>query len=289
MGINFYSGSFRENLVATIPLIGSQINTKFKIKTFCNAKGGTGKTTISSQVAMRASTLGLKTLIIDLDPQAQTTHVLGLTVDDSLYTIGDVFDQECMIENTIVQVTPFLSLIPSSLNISTADRTLDKLSNREKRLKSLLTSLRAKFDLIIIDTNPAPSTLNVNAFLAADELCIITATDLLSVRGLGTLFDILDDLKEQYEYQPSIKIVPNLFDGRDRISRESLAFLRQDYAEFITKAVIRKNTDIREAQKLGQSIWQYNRNSHGAMDLATLTDELLNPENLNLIREGGVA
>jgi chromosome partitioning protein len=130
--------------------------------------------------------------------------------------------------------------------------------------------------MIILDTNPSASMVNINAILAADELCIVSATDYLAVNGLKNLFSILQELEEDFEHTPNVRIIPNLYDIRDGIAQESLGFLRKEYKEYTTKVVVRKNTDIREAQKLGQVIWQFNKKSAGSEDIMELTKELIN-------------
>ena len=259
-----------------------------KIKVFANLKGGVGKSSISTQFAMRASACGLKTLLIDLDPQAQATLTLGLEeITDSIPTILNCLvgrgDEKAEISQVIIPVTPFLSLIPSSLSLSSIEIKLYQENRRAEKLKFLLDSIRSQWDLIIVDTNPSASLLNVNALLAADELCIVCATDFLSVTGLKQLFGVLKDLQVDFEdFGPSIRIIPNLFDVREAIAQESLGVLRQNYSSMLTTTVVRKNVDLKEAQKGAQAVWLYNKKSSAADDIISLTEELiLEVDNVN--------
>jgi chromosome partitioning protein len=251
-----------------------------KIKVFANLKGGVGKSSLASQFAMRASAMGLKTLLIDLDAQAHATLALGIEISDSCPTILNCMigkgDDKMSIEEVIQPITPFLSLIPASLSLSTLEAKLHSENRRVEKLQLMLGKIRDQWDLIVIDTNPSASVLNINALLAADELCVVCATDFLSVTGLKQLFEIIKDLQEDFDsFGPSVRVIPNLFDVREAIAQESLGVLRQSYRTMLTNTVVRKNVDLKEAQKDAQAVWLYNRKSPAAEDIIALTDELM--------------
>lgn len=254
---------------------------KKKIKVFANLKGGVGKSSISSQVAMRASAMGLKTLLIDLDPQAHATLALGFEdAQEEHPTILNCIvgkpGEKIDLKEAIIEITPFLSLIPANLSLSTLEAKLNLDNRRTERLKNLLHPIRDEWDLIVIDTNPSASLLNINALLAADEVCVVCATDFLSVTGLKSLFTVIDDLSADFpEFDPDLKVIPNLYDIREAIAQESLGVLRQKFGEQLTNTVVRKNVDLKEAQKGAQAVWIYNRKSPAAEDIIALTDELV--------------
>jgi len=252
-----------------------------KVKVFANLKGGVGKSSISSQFAMRASACGLKTLLIDLDPQAHATLSLGMSeIDENTPTILNCLvgrgTEKADISKMIQTITPLLGLIPSNLSLSSIEIKLHSENRRAEKLKAILDPIRNQWDLIIIDTNPSASLLNINALLAADELCVVCATDFLSVTGLKQLFDVLKDLQEDFEdFRPPVRIIPNLFDVREAIAQEALGLLRQNYGDFLTNTVVRKNVDLKEAQKASQAVWIYNKKSSAAEDIIALTNELI--------------
>jgi chromosome partitioning protein len=251
-----------------------------KIKVFANLKGGVGKSSLASQFAMRASAMGLKTLLIDLDAQAHATLALGIEINDSCPTILNSMigkgEDKMSIEEVIQPITPFLSLIPASLSLSTLEAKLHSEHRRVEKLQIMLDKIRDQWDLIVIDTNPSASVLNINALLAADELCVVCATDFLSVTGLKQLFEIIKDLQEDFSsFGPSVRVIPNLFDVREAIAQESLGVLRQSYRTMLTNTVVRKNVDLKEAQKEAQAVWLYNRKSPAAEDIIALTNELI--------------
>ena len=256
------------------------IKPKKKRKVFSNLKGGVGKSTVACQVAMRASAKGLKTLVIDLDPQGHTSLAFrvfdpgGPTILDCLIKESNSKDR-APIEDRTVEVTPFLSVVPSNISLSTGEIKLVADNKRAERLKMLLDSIEHRWDLIIIDTGPSAGLLNINAFLASDEIVIVTETDFYSVAGLVTFFSIIEELEDDFGFRPAIRIVPNRFDIRENSSQEALGALRANYSEYLTSTVVRKNVDIKEAHKLGTPIWTYKSKSTGSEDLKSLTDEII--------------
>lgn len=253
-----------------------------KVKVFANLKGGVGKSSLASQVAMRASASGTRTLLIDLDPQAHASLALGFdNLSEEIPTILNcMFAQsngkKASIDDVIQMVTPFLGIIPSSLAMSSLEVKLQQDYKGAEKLKKVLEQIRDDWDLIVIDTNPSASLLNINALLAADELCVVCATDFLSVSGLRQLFQILKDLQEDFDdFGPEIRVIPNLFDVREAIAQEALGVLRQQYGKFCCNTVVRKNVDLKEAQKLAQAVWLYKKRSPAAEDIAALTHELI--------------
>lgn len=270
-------------------LLGDKITRPqdLQIKVVANLKGGVGKSTLASQVAIRSAAAGVRTLLIDLDAQAHASKSLGFNSNDETPTILNCIvgkpNERLSISEVIVSITPMLSLVPSSLSVSAAESRLQfEKGSREERLKQILEPLRAEFDLILIDTNPSASLLNINALLAADELCLVTETDYLSVSGLKQMFTILRDLQDEFEgFAPSVRVIPNLFDVREAACQASLGALRQNYGEFLTNTVVRKNADMREAQNHAQAIWMWKKRSPAAEDIDALTKELLSEPEAN--------
>ncbi len=250
-----------------------------KIKIFANLKGGVGKSTIAAQFAMRASAQGLKTLVIDLDPQAHATKILHFKDHEimNLSTFRDVItgDGASQVQDVILEVTPLLHLIPSNLSLSVLELELFPKPNREQRIIKPIRSLRDHYDLIVIDTNPSPSTVNISAILAADELCIVTETDQLSTQGLSSIFQVLEQIDADFDYSPSARIIANKFDVRESMAQKAIGFLRENFGDILVKTVVGKNIDIKESQSYHCSVWQYKRSSPGSEDIVALTNDLI--------------
>jgi chromosome partitioning protein len=248
-----------------------------KTKVFANMKGGVGKSTVSSQFAMRAAAMGIKTLMIDCDPQAHASQSLGFKERDLLErpTIRDIIIDEKAHEECVVAVTPFLHLIPSNLSLSSLEMELFPKNARERKIPMFLQSVRDKYELIVVDTNPSASIVNLSSILGADELCVVAATDHMAVTGISKIMTILQQLEQDFEAVPPVRVIANLFDVRESMAQESIGFLRQNFGDILVKTVIRKNQDLKEANKRGQAIWQYNKNSTGSEDIISLTMDLL--------------
>jgi chromosome partitioning protein len=250
-----------------------------KVKIFANLKGGVGKSTIAAQFAMRASAQGLKTLVIDLDPQAHATKILHFNDDEimNLSTLRDVItgDGSAQVHDVILEITPLLHLIPSNLSLSVLELELFPKANREQRIIKPIRALRDQYDLIVIDTNPSPSTVNISAILAADELCIVTETDQLSTQGLSSIFQVLEQIDADFEHSPSARIIANKFDVRESMAQKAIGFLRENFGDILVKTVVGKNIDIKESQSYHCSVWQYKRSSSGSEDIISLTHDLI--------------
>lgn len=248
-----------------------------KTQVFCNVKGGVGKSTLSAQYLMHASMIGLKCLAIDLDPQGHLTHQLGFDTAEKgkIKTIHNILIEKEPIESVIQEISPTLHIIPSTLDLSLTESHLFQEKKREFRLQEALSKIKDQYDLVVADTNPSISVLNLSMHLASDEICIVCSTDFLSFHGLKLMFEQIEDLKEDFGIDPKVRVIPNLFDVRDGICQESLGAIRTNYSPYITNTVVRKNTDLREASKMQNSIWFVKKGSSGREDIQSLTKEIL--------------
>ena len=251
--------------------------TENKIKIFANLKGGVGKSTLAAQFAMRAAARGLRVLALDLDPQAHLTKILKFE-DAELNALPNfrdyVFGGKTLEEITI-PITPLLSLIPGNLSLSVLEMELFTKANREQKIAKPIRDLKSRYDLVVIDTNPSPSTVNISAILGADEICIVTETDTLSTEGLSSIFQVLKAIDEDFDYCPSQRVIANKFDVRLAMAQKSIGYLRDNYGDILLPTVIGQCQAIKEAQALHQPIWAYDRHSVGSKDIAAMTDELL--------------
>ena len=252
---------------------------RYKIKVFCNLKGGVGKSTLSVNFAMRAASCGIKVLFIDADPQANSTLAFGINPDaenpktlHSLFT-GDEFD------DVVFKLCPHLFLIPSCLRLNKAEFYLRSKNNGQKQLSMWISKISEKFDMIVVDTNPSLSYLNTNAFLAADHLCIVAETELFSVSGMNSMFEVIEELQSDYpEFDPKISIIPNLYDVREKNSQMALGSLQEAYNEECTSTVVKRNADIKDAINNSQAVFFHKKKSTGSRDICDLTSELLSKQ-----------
>ena len=245
--------------------------------TVANMKGGTGKSTITTQVAMTAASMGVKTLILDFDPQMHASKAIHFEGSElkTYPTIKDVLISDIPIRDTIVEITPLLFILPANLKLSRLELEIFPLHNREELIIEHIKDISADFDLVLIDTNPSASVLNIASIAACDDVWIVSETDHFSTDGLGTIFDVLKSVKKSFKRCPKINIIANLFDVREGIAREAVGFLETNFSDVLAPTVMSKCQDFKEAQRKKQAVWQHNRKSIGAKEIFSLTRELL--------------
>tara|TARA_R100001594_G_scaffold19045_2_gene37190 strand:- start:280 stop:1221 length:942 start_codon:yes stop_codon:yes gene_type:complete len=242
-----------------------------KIQVFANIKGGVGKSTLASQYAMLSSLRGLKVLAIDLDAQAHLTDQLFRHEKKDFKTIYDVFIDNEPIKNVIQPVSKTLDIIPSSLKNGLFELTKPK---NGFVFEEYLSSVKNNYDLIIMDTNPTISQLNRGACLASDLITIISSTDYNSYSGLEIMLNFIVDISKSCGLKKKTVIVPNLYDIRDGKCSRSLGAMHDNYNQFLTNSIVRKNTTLSDASEVKNSIYLIKKNSHGSQDIIQLTDEL---------------
>lgn len=258
------------------PKVTKPINKKVKV--FANLKGGVGKSTLAAQFAMTASCMGIKTLVIDLDPQAHATKIIHYEDHHlmDLPTLRDVIISNKTPAAVIQKITSLLDLIPANLSLAMLEMELLPKANREQKVAAPIKLLREQYDLIVIDTNPSPSSVNISAIIASDEICIVTETDKLSTEGMASIFQVLQQIDEDFQHSPPARVIANKFDVREGMAQRSIGFLRENYGDVLVKTVVNKNQALKEAQARHITTWQYNKRSSGAQDILNLTKDLIN-------------
>ena len=193
-------------------IFGKRKKSSKQIKVIANAKGGVGKSAVSSNLIFEAAYRGRKILAIDLDPQAHLTYNLGINGDNTK-TLKDVVDGSELINSTVVRLNALVDVIPSQISLNTLESLLfQKMSRKEFVIRDIIKPISSIYDLVIIDTNPYVSTTLVNALMTADEIIMPAITDFNSYYGLEYMKEVIDELFHDNDAKPSIKIVPNVYD-----------------------------------------------------------------------------
>jgi chromosome partitioning protein len=243
---------------------------------FLNFKGGTGKSSISASYGFRLAQMGVRTLLIDLDPQGHLTQCLGM--DNQAYprTLFSALIEKEEVSRIVVKTDlPTLDIIPSNLNLSPVELSLFSMNSREFRLKRLLLPFEKDYELIIMDASPSIGLLNLNAILASNDLVIPVLADFLSYHGLKILFETLSTIEEDFSFVfENIFIFLNRYNESHRICRRSKKALETHYAKYLLDTVIRQDTMIAEASSQGTPIFLYAQSSKGAEDIQNLIDEI---------------
>ncbi len=251
-----------------------------KIFSIANQKGGVGKTTTAINLSTTLAQKGIKTLLIDLDPQGNATSGLGLekTKGSSLYS---VFHGEGTANDKIVQTRQKnLSIIPSEVDLAAIEVELAQSDNYLLKLKECLEPIKRSnsVDVIILDSPPALGLLSMNGLSAADYLLIALQCEYLALEGLSQILNVVQELKEQ-GINPSLEIggiIMTMFDIRTRLSTQVLDEVKKHFSKKLFKSIIPRSIRLSEAPSFGQSIFEYDSHSSGAIAYANLGKEIIN-------------
>lgn len=243
-----------------------------RIITVANHKGGVGKTTTTASVGSILSSKGYKVLLIDLDPQANlTVSLLKQEPEDNVYYALTAKAESL----PIVGLTDYLSIVPSSLQLATAEMELTAAISRERILAGLLSPIKDDYDFILIDCPPSLGLLTLNAFTASTEIIIPLVAEVLPFKGLTMINRFTQQVKRSLN--PDTYILGILLTRWEltNLSKQIEEGLRDELGDKVFKTKIRKNVTIAEAPLESKNILEYAPKSNGASDYLAFTDELL--------------
>ncbi|MCX2680332.1 ParA family protein [Galbibacter sp. EGI 63066] len=249
-----------------------------KIISIANFKGGVGKTTTAINLAAALRDLGKKTLLIDVDPQANLTQSLGIKdgVERSIYDIlhKEAFGEDNDLTAAIVKASG-LDVIPSSLELANAELELASIYGREQILAQLTKSLN-NYDFVFIDCPPAMGMLTINALVASDTVLLPLQAEFLPLKGVRNFLKHFDHIKRLNKKVKLLGFVLTKFDKRKKMNRHVKELLESEFSkDKVFKTHIRINIALANAQQKGMDIYSYDKNSNGAMDYKELAKEFL--------------
>ena len=249
-----------------------------KIIAVCNQKGGVGKTTTTINLGSFLAYYGRKTLIVDFDPQANTTSGLGLDYNKLPRTIYQNLLFNIHPKETIIQTPIFgLDLFPASPHLIGAQVELANFENKELRLKQLLDIIKDEYHYILIDLPPSLGLLTINGLVAADYVLIPIQTEFFALDGLYQLINTIDLIRRNLDEDLKILgTVLTLYDRRNRLDRLVLKNIMRNFPGYVFNTVIPRNVSLAEAPSFGQSILQYAPNSEGGRAYRRLAEEVIN-------------
>ena len=248
-----------------------------RIIAIANQKGGVGKTTTTINLGAAIAESGKKVLIIDLDPQSNTTTGLGVSTKDLNSSIYQVIIEENTASETIISVgIKNLYLLPSSLELAGAEIELVTAFSREQRLTRALDEVVNDYDFIIIDCPPALGLLTVNALCFANEVIVPIQCEYYALEGLGQLVGNVDLVKANLNPDLEIsKIVLVMYDSRTKISKQVADEVREYFGERVCAQVIPRSVRLSEAPSYGQPITVFDPTSRGSVAYKELAKEVL--------------
>ncbi len=248
-----------------------------RIYALANQKGGVGKTTTAVNLADGLARRGFHVLLIDMDPQANTTSSLGVDKHALTASIYDALLQDVPLDDIIVVgVDHDLDLAPASPALAGAEVELVAQIAREYRLRDALAPIRDRFDYILIDCPPSLGLLTVNALATADGIIIPVQCEYLPLEGLAMLTQTIDLVRRHLNPRLAVQgVVMTMYDGRTNLAQQVVAEVRQHFGNRLFNIIIPRSVRLSEAPSFGRTIFQYAPTSPGGVAYARLADELL--------------
>ncbi len=243
-----------------------------------NQKGGVGKTTTSINLGSFLACAGNKVVIVDLDPQANATSGLGVSMGADTSTLYEVLVGRVGVEEALQMAErKDLYIIPSTTNLAGAAIELMEASHREYRLRRAIKNLREQFDFVLIDCPPSLGLLTINGLVAADRIVIPVQCEYFAMEGLGKLLETVELVRKHLNPRLQVVgVVLTMYDRRTAMARKIVREVRKTFPGHVFESVIPRNTELAEAPSKGQSIVAYAGHSRGAKAYEYLSEELIN-------------
>lgn len=258
-----------------------------KIIAIANQKGGVGKTTTAINLAASLGVLEKKVLLIDADPQANSTSGVGFDPRNVKQSIYECIIHETETKNAILSTnTPNLDLIPAHIDLVGAEIEMINLPNRERMMRMALESVLDEYDFIIIDCSPSLGLITINSLTAADSVIIPVQCEYFALEGLGKLLNTIKVVQKRLNPNLIIEgILLTMYDTRLRLSNQVVEEVKTHFQDMVFDTIIQRNTKLGEAPSFGQSIIMHDASCRGTINYLNLAREILQKNNLTKINQ----
>lgn len=258
--------------------IMSQNRRQARVIAISNQKGGVGKTTTAINLAACLAAAEKKTLLIDMDPQANAGSGLGIIEEDSRNTVYQLLIEKKKVHDVIHSSTlDYLSVVPSHIDLIGAEVELISEIARETRLSNILEGIRGQFDFILIDSPPSLGLLTLNVLTAADSVIIPIQCEYYALEGLGKLLNTICLVQQHLNPELAIEgVLLTMYDNRLNLSRQVASEAREYFKEKVYKTIIPRNVRLSEAPSFGKPIILYDICSRGSESYLNLAKEVIN-------------
>jgi len=248
-----------------------------RIIAIANQKGGVGKTTTSINLSACIAAKGKKVLVIDIDPQGNTTSGYGIEKNELDNTIYELILGDCSIEDCILkEIFPNISILPSNVNLAAAEIELIGVEKKEYILKNEIDWVKDKFDFIMIDCPPSLNLLTINAMTTADSVLVPIQCEYYALEGLSQLIHTINLVKERLNPDLDMDgVVFTMYDSRTNLSAQVVENVKSHLSQKVYGTLIPRNIRLAEAPSYGKPINMYDAKSAGSESYMSLADEVI--------------